>query len=137
MATQVYEVEEITLEDGSTVTIKPAVIKVNRKGQELMQKMGNVDTEEEGTRQFLDLVYLALKRQRPDFTTDEIGEDGEPTGRKVANYDLMEDLIDYPTMFRIIHVCFGVNFADPKLLEVAAEMAAAMEKDQEEAPGQN
>lgn len=136
MATTVYEVQELTLDDGSTVTCKPASIKVMRKGHEMITQFGESKTDEDGLHRFLDLVCLCLKRQRPDFETDELNDEGEKTGRKVTNYDLMEDLFDYDTMFKVIHLYLGVNFADPKLLEAAAELAA-VQAEAPEQPGEN
>lgn len=137
MATTVYEVKELVLDDGSTVTCKPASIKVNRKGQELINKLDEAEGEIEALHRFLDIVCLCLKRQRPDF---ELDEPDPETGSK-TNYDLMEELFDYPTMFEVIHIYLGVNFADPKLMEAAAELAAAQaemaEAEKEESPGQS
>jgi len=127
MATTVYEVQELVLDDNSTITCKPANIKVTRKGNELLAKLGEVDDNDEGVHALLDIVCLCLKRQREDFETDEIGDDGEKTGRKVTNYELLEELFDYDTMFKVIEIFLGVKLNDPKLVEQAMELAAAQQ----------
>lgn len=134
MATTVYEVQELILDDGSAITCKPASIKVMRKGHEMIQNFGEIENDEDGLHRFLDLVCLCLKRQRPDF---ELEAADPETGSK-TNYDLMEDLFDYETMFKVIHIYLGVNFADPKLLEAAAELAAVQKEIKEkEEPGKS
>jgi hypothetical protein len=127
MATTVYEVSELELDDGSTIICKPANIKVTRKGNELLAKLQEAEDDEEGVHKLLDIVVLCLKRQRPEFEIDEV-VDGEKTGRKVTDYDTVEELFDYDTMFKVIEIFLGVKLNDPKLLEAAAEMAMAQEK---------
>lgn len=125
MATSVYEVQELVLDDGSTVTCKPANIKVLRKGNELLSGLGDVEDNDEGIRKLLDIVALCTKRERPEFEIDELDENDEKTGKKVTNYDLMEDLFDMDTMFKVIEIFLGVKLNDPKLLEAAAQLALA------------
>lgn len=136
MATTVYEVHELILDDGTSVTCKPANIKVTRKGNELLAKLGDVEDNDEGVHKLLDIVTLCLKRQRADFEIDEVNDDGEKTGRKVTNYELLEELFDYDTMFKVIEIFLGVKLNDPKMLEAAMELAALEQKEAESA-GQN
>lgn len=130
MATTVYEVQELILDDGSTITCKPANIAVTRKGNELLAALGDVDDNDEGVYKLLDIVCLCLKRQRPDFETDD------ENGKKVTNYEVLEELFDYDTMFKVIEIFLGVKLNDPKLLEAALEMARAQAAE-EESPGTN
>jgi hypothetical protein len=140
MATAVYEVQELLLDDGTTVTCKPANIKVLRKGNELLAKLGDVEDNDDGIKKLLDIVCLCLKRQRSDFEVAETGDDGEPTGKTVTNYDLMEELFDMDTMFKVIEIFLGVKLNDPKLLEAAAKAAldqATAQEAAKEEPGTN
>jgi hypothetical protein len=130
MANTVYTVEEYELQDGSLVTLKPANIAVSRKGHEMIGKLGDrpepVEGEEpeeyDDIHQLLDIVCLCLKRQRPEFeTTDD-------KGKKVTNYEVMEDLFDLDTAFKVIEVYLGVKLNDPKLLEAAMQLAMATEE---------
>lgn len=132
MATSVYEVQELILDDGSTVTCKPANIKVLRKGNELLSALGDVEDNDEGIRKLLDIVSLCTKRERPEFEIDEVDDEGEKTGKKVTNYDLMEDLFDMDTMFKVIEIFLGVKLNDPKLLEAAAQLALAQAQETSE-----
>lgn len=126
MATQVYEVQELVLDDGSTVTCKPANIKVMRKGNELLNQLGDVEDNDDGIRKFLDIVCLCLKRQRPEFEKQVSveNEDGSVTQKNVTDYELLEELFDMDTVFKVIEIFLGVKLNDPKLLEKAAELAA-------------
>ena len=135
MATTVYEVEELTLDDGTTVTCKPANIKVMRKGQEMISKLGDAETDDEGIQKLFDIVCLCLKRQRPDFEKEETDDDGNV--KRATNYELLEELFDFPTLFRVIELYLGVKLNDPKLLEAAAEMAMLREQEEKEKDGTN
>jgi hypothetical protein len=131
LATTVYEVKELVLDDNSTVTCKPANIAVTRKGNELLSRLGDedpdnpADSETEGVHRLLDIVCLCLKRQRPDFEIDQVDDEGVKTGKKITNYELMEELFDYDTMFEVIYIFLGVRLNDPKLLQAAMELAEA------------
>lgn len=133
MATTVYEVQELVLDDGSTVTCKPANIKVMRKGNELLTKLGEVEESDDGIHALLDIVCLCTKRERPEFEVDEVDDEGEKTGKKVTNYELMEELFDMETVFKVIELDLGVKLNDPKLLEAAAQVALLKAQEEEEA----
>lgn len=131
MATTVYEVQELVLDDGSTITCKPANIKVMRKGNELLANLGDVEDNDEGIHRLLDIVCLCTKRERPEFEVDEKDDKGKKTGNKVTNYDLMEELFDMDTMFKVIELFLGIKLNDPKLLEAAAQAALLQEQAKE------
>jgi len=123
MANTVYTVEEYELQDGTLVTLKPANIAVSRKGHELISKLGETEETDDGIQKLLDIICLCLKRQRPEFETEEVNDKGEKTGKKVTNYEVMEEVFDLDTAFKVIEIYLGVKLNDPKLLELAAEQA--------------
>jgi len=134
MANTVYTVEEYELQDGSLVTLKPANIAVSRKGHELINKLGQnpevaegepEPEEQDDIHQLLDIVCLCLKRQRPEFETID------KNGKKVPNYEVMEELFDLDTAFKVIEIELGVKLNDPKLLEAAMKLAMAAEAQNE------
>ena len=104
MATTVYSVEEITLQDGSTVKLKPLSIKELREFMLALQKAGDSTTETETLNVLIDAVAVALKKQLPDL---------------VADRDALEDALDVPTINRILEVCGGIKMDDPNLLAAA------------------
>ena len=104
MATTVYSVEEITLQDGSTVKLKPLSIKELREFMLALQKAGDSASETETLNVLIDAVAVALKKQLPDL---------------VADRDALEDALDVPTINRILEVCGGIKMDDPNLLAAA------------------
>lgn len=110
MATSVYSTEEIELQDGTTVVLKPLNIKTLRSFMTTMERFGEEDaTEEEGLEVLLDAAALCLKGQRPEFWD----------GKK--HTEDFEEVVDMPTIYKILDVCGGVKLNDPNLLAMARE----------------
>ena len=104
MATTVYDVEEITLQNGSTVKLKPLTIKELRKFMVAIQKTADVTTEDETLTVLIDACAVALEKQLPEL---------------VADRDALEDSLDVPTINKILEVCGGIKMDDPNLLAAA------------------
>jgi hypothetical protein len=104
LATTVYDVEEITLQDGSKVTLKPLTIKDLRKFMVAIQKTAEVTSEDETLDILIDACAVALAKQLPDLVKDR---------------DAFEDALDVPTINRILEVCGGIKMDDPNLLAAA------------------
>ncbi|NDB60095.1 hypothetical protein EB001_16840 [bacterium] len=104
MATTVYDVEEIELQNGAKVKLKPLTIKELRKFMEAIRKTGEVSTEEETLNILIDACAVALEKQLPDLVTDR---------------DALEDALDVPTINRILEICGGIKMDDPNLLAAA------------------
>lgn len=110
MATSVYTTEEVELQDGTTVTLKPLNIKTLRSFMKAMERFGEEDaTEEEGLDILLDASALCLKGQRPEFWDDN------------SHTEDYEEAVDMPTVYKILDVCGGVKLNDPNLLAMAQE----------------
>lgn len=110
MATTVYVTEDISLQDESTVTLKPLRIKPLRTFMKIMEKFGEDGaTEEQGLEVLLDASALCLSDQRPEFWAD---------GKHTEDY---EDAVDMPTVYHILDVCGGIRLNDPNLLAMAQE----------------
>lgn len=104
MATTVYDVEEIQLQNGATVKLKPLTIKELRKFMIAIQKTADVTTEDETLNVLIDAVAVALEKQLPELVSDR---------------DALEDALDVPTINRILEVCGGIKMDDPNLLAAA------------------
>ena len=104
MATTVYDVEEITLQNGAKVTLKPLTIKELRKFMAAIQKTAQTTSEDETLTILIDACAVALEKQQPDLVKDR---------------DLLEDALDVPTINRILEVCGGIKMDDPNLLAAA------------------
>ena len=104
MATTVYDVEEVTLQNGATVKLKPLSIKELRKFMVAIQKVAGATEEEETLSILIEACAIALERQLPDLVKD---------------IDALEDALDVPTINRILEVCGGIKMDDPNLLAAA------------------
>jgi hypothetical protein len=104
LATTVYDVEEITLQNGAKVTLKPLTIKELRKFMSVIQKTSEITSEDETLTILIDACAVALERQQPDLVKDR---------------DALEDALDVPTINRILEVCGGIKMDDPNLLAAA------------------
>lgn len=104
MATTVYDIEEIPLQDGTVVKLKPLSIKELRKFMLEINKTGSAETEDETLDILINACAVALEKQIPDVVKDR---------------DAFEDLLDVPTINRILEVCGGIKMDDPNLLAAA------------------
>ena len=111
MATTVYTTEEVELQDGTTVTLKPLTIKNLRKFMKVMENFADAETEEDGLEVMLDASALCLRSQRSEFWSDKTDKHTEE----------FEDAVDIPTIYKVLDVCGGIKLNDPNLLAAAAE----------------
>lgn len=119
MATTVYTTEEVTLQDGKSVTLRPLNIKGLRKFMAKMQEFTKVENEDDGLDVLLDAAAICLLRERPDFwVEDKFEVDGKPVG---GYSEAAEDSLDMPTVYTILDVCGGVKLNDPNLIAAATE----------------
>jgi hypothetical protein len=104
MASTVYDVEEIQLQNGATVKLKPLTIKELRKFMVAIGKTAEAKTEDETLSILIEACAVALEKQLPDLVKD---------------IDAFEDTLDVPTINRILEVCGGIKMDDPNLLAAA------------------
>jgi hypothetical protein len=104
LATTVYNVEEIELQNGDKVNLKPLTIKELRKFMTAVQKTAETKSEDETLTILIDACAVALEKQLPDLVKDR---------------DALEDALDVPTINRILEVCGGIKLDDPNLLAAA------------------
>lgn len=101
MATTVYDVEEIQLQSGETVKLKPLSISKLRKFMKVMQSTQEASSEDAALNVLIEACAIALENQLPDLVKD---------------LEKLEDSLDLPTINRIIKVCGGIDLEDPNLL---------------------
>lgn len=107
MATTVYDIVEIELRDGSTISLKPLPIKQLRKFMDIINKGQEADNENPyaAMELFSEAAMLCmLTTERPELGTDR---------------DKFEEVIETPTMMKILEVVGGLNLTDPNLLGAA------------------
>jgi hypothetical protein len=97
-------VEEITLQNGASIKLKPLSIKQLRKFMAVINKTAELKTEDEQLTILIDACAVAIETQLPDLVKDR---------------DLLEDALDVPTINRILEVCGGIKLDDPNLLAAA------------------
>jgi hypothetical protein len=101
LATTVYDVEEIELQNGSKVKLKPLTIKALRKFMAEIQKTTESTSEDETLTVLINACGIAIESQVPEL---------------VADRDKLEDALDMPTINRILEVCGGIKLDDPNQL---------------------
>jgi hypothetical protein len=106
LATTVYDILEISLRDGSTLELKPLAIKQLRKFMEIVNSMQEQENENPDAAMdiFIKAAMVCLETIRPELSTDK---------------DKFEELIEVPTMMKILEVVGGLKLTDPNLLGAA------------------
>ena len=137
MATTVYTVEEIELQDGKTALLKPLVIKKLRRFMKMLEEMSYFDDDEKLTDCMLNMAAFCISTEHPEYWNEKVkngtipnphpeGEDDEEITLLNGRYtEEFEEAVDQQTLAKIIEVCGGVNFNNPELLRAAAEAQAA------------
>lgn len=102
MATTVYDALDIELRDGSVVTLRPLPIKRLKEFMVIISAMENPElTEVEGTDIFVAAAMLCLDKEQTPLATDR---------------DKFEEIVDTPSMMKILDICGGLRLNDPNLL---------------------
>lgn len=109
MATTVYDIVEVELANGETLTLKPLPIKHLRKFMEVIKKMDIEDPEQLGTEEaamnvFIEAAMVCLEVSKPELSKDR---------------DKFEEVIEVPTMMKILEIAGGLKLTDPNLLGAA------------------
>ena len=106
MATSVYEVVEVELMDGSKISMRPLKISLLRDFMKEFQKIGDEDIAEDNIKSMdllIDCAVIAMKQYNPEL----------------ASKEQMEEVIDLPTVYKIIEVASGIKLNDPNALAAA------------------
>jgi hypothetical protein len=106
MATSVYEIVEIELIDGTTVSMRPLKISLLRDFMKEFQKIGDEKIAEDNIKSMdvlLDCAVIAMKQYNEEIATKE----------------KLQDIVDLPTVYKIIEVAAGIRLNDPNALAAA------------------
>jgi hypothetical protein len=106
MATSVYEVVEVELLDGSTISMKPLKISLLRDFMKEFQKIGDPKIAEDNIKSMdllLNCAVIAMKQYSPELATKE----------------QLEEIMDLPTVYKVIEVAAGIKLNDPNALTAA------------------
>jgi hypothetical protein len=110
MATSVYETVEIELMDGTKIKMRPLKISLLRDFMKEFQKIGDEGIAEDNIKS-MDLLVSCATIAMKQF--DE----------ELATKEKLEDILDLPTVYKIIEVAAGIKLNDPNAL--AAALAGA------------
>jgi len=106
LATTVYDLLDIELSDGSTITLRPLPIKQLRRFMDVINDMQKTENESEDAAMevFIRAAMICLQTLRPDLANDK---------------DKFEEVVEIPTMMKILEVVGGLKLTDPNLLGAA------------------
>ena len=102
MATTVYEEQSITLLDGTEIKVRPLKISLLRPFMKKFEGLAKVaEDNDKSIGVLLDCVQIAMEQYKP-----EIAKDGKA----------LEDIMDLPTVYKIIEASSGIQLGDTALL---------------------
>jgi len=107
VANTVYETLEIRLSNGEDVIIKPLSIKNLKKFMEIMKKLDSDDatSEEYAMDVFIEGGILCFEQFKPELASREI----------------FEDIIEIPTLMKILEIAGGIKLNDPNPLAASLD----------------
>jgi hypothetical protein len=106
MATSIYEVVEVELLDGSQISMKPLKISLLRDFMKEFQKISDPKIAEDNIKSMdllLSCATIAMKQYNPELATKE----------------QLEEIMDLPTVYKVIEVAAGIQLNDPNALAAA------------------
>jgi hypothetical protein len=106
MATSVSEIVEVELIDGTQITMRPLKISLLRDFMKEFQKIGDEKISEDNVKSMdllLDCAAIAMRQYNPDL----------------ADKAKLEEIIDLPTIYKVIEVAAGIKLNDPNVMAAA------------------
>jgi hypothetical protein len=96
MATKVYETTDLTLMDGKVLKMRPLKISLLREFMKEFASLDNVATDNDKSMDVLmSCVQIAMKQYNPELA---------------SNKEALEDILDLPTVYKIVEAASGVKF---------------------------
>lgn len=106
MATSVYEVVDVELQDGTAITMRPLKISLLREFMKEFEKISDPKISEDNVKSMdllLSCAVIAMKQYHPEL----------------AEKAKLEDVIDLPTIYKVVEVAAGIKLNDPNALAAA------------------
>jgi hypothetical protein len=106
MATTIYETVELELQDGTTIVIRPLKIALLREFMKEFQKISDEKIAEDNLKSMdllLSCATIAMKQYKPEL----------------AEKEKLEEVIDLPTIYKVIEIAAGIKLNDPNALAAA------------------
>jgi hypothetical protein len=97
MATTVHEAEQVTLIDGTKITVRPLKISLLRPFMKKFEGVAKVAEDNEKSMTLLvECVQIAMEQYKPELAGD---------------IQKLEDLLDLPTVYKIVEAASGINLS--------------------------
>jgi hypothetical protein len=97
MATTVHEAEQVTLIDGTKITVRPLKISLLRPFMKKFEGVAKVAEDNEKSMTLLvECVQIAMQQYKPELAGD---------------IQKLEDLLDLPTVYKIVEAASGINLS--------------------------
>lgn len=133
MANKVYTEEDIVLQDGTEVTLRPLAIGPLRKFLDAFDEFSKATSTGDGFNVYINCSGIALSKTfKDDFDALWATEAGKKKGEVLsAEYkEHLEGILDLDTIFKILDVCGGIQLkADPKALTEIQENLEELTKE--------
>jgi hypothetical protein len=101
MATTTYESQELVLMDGTKISVRPLKISLLRPFMSKFEKVAEVAEDNEKSMTLLiECVEIAMKQYSPEL----------------ADVKKLEEVLDLPTVYKIIEAASGVKLQDANAL---------------------
>lgn len=102
MATTVHEGEELTLIDGTKLSVRPLKISLLRPFMKEFEAVAGVAEDNEKSMEILvNCVQIAMKQYNPSLAEDKAK---------------LEEILDLPTVYKIIEAASGIKLTDANSL---------------------
>jgi predicted nucleotidyltransferase len=96
MATKVYDTVTVELQNGDTIEVKPLPIKRLRRFMEVIAQMDDESSDKSPIDVMVEAAAIVLEKKYPHLANDQ---------------DELEELLDVPTMVKIVEVAGGLNLS--------------------------
>lgn len=97
MATTTHEAEQVTLIDGTKITVRPLKISLLRPFMKKFEGVAKVAEDNEKSMTLLiECVQIAMEQYKPELAGD---------------IQKLEDLLDLPTVYKIVEAASGINLS--------------------------
>jgi hypothetical protein len=106
MANTVYEIVEIQLSNGEEINVRPLTIKNLKKFTKVIAKLDSeqIQTEEDALDVFIEAGMVCMEQFSPELSKDK---------------ETFEDVIEVPTLMKILEVAGGLKLNDDPNLAAA------------------
>jgi hypothetical protein len=97
MATTKYETEQLTLIDGTDISVRPLKISLLRPFMKKFEGVAAVaDDNEKSMTLLVECVQIAMKQYKPELA---------------ENIEKLEEVLDLPTVYKIVEAASGAKLA--------------------------